>query len=483
MGKLKKTSVPGIFRLPSGQIRIRVGMRMANHGDRKMFRQLTLPKGTLLKEAKKRKEELEADLERLGNEIEIQTQSPPESNELLTPTLRDYAERWIARGVGWKKRSTVERDISYVSHHIFPFLGDRHVGELRRRDIEEWLDTVQKTRKSNGAPYSPHSIHAWFRLLREILRDAAADYDLRDPTRRIRCDRLLSGKAVRERVTLSGQQVADLLDAVSERYSDWFPEIYFLAHTGLRPGELYALQRGDFDFGLGIATVSRAHWRGTISTPKTGVGRVVAFPPSVGQVVLAYWRRRDLLDGSVADSDSLAFPNENGGIRFDSTLRHVLASASKRAVLPIRVTPQVIRRTVNTRLLAAGVPETVIRTMIGHSSAQMTQLYAGVRPETKQRAVERIAVQVSIPKKYAGNCWKEGAVAQNYPNVAQGAENTGETRQLKSQSWGENTDTWDSFGIVFDAKNYPKSGKLDTKIQTPSRANSDGDGLSEESDA
>ncbi len=482
MSKIRKTSVPGIFRLPSGQIRIRVGMRMANQEGRKMFRQLTLPKGTAIKEAKKRKKELESELERIGNEIETQIVSPPPSSELLTPTLRDYAERWIARGVAWKKRSTVERDISYVSHHIFPSLGDRHVGELRRRDIEEWLASVQKTRKSNGAPYSPHSIHAWFRLLREILRDAAADYDFRDPTRRIRCDRLLSGKAVRERGTLSGHQVAELLDAVSERYSDWFPEIYFLAHTGLRPGELYALQRGDFNFGLGIASVSRAHWRGTVSTPKTGAGRVVAFPPAVGHVVVAYWQRRDLLDGSVADVDSWAFPNENGGIRFDSTLRNVLANASKLAGLPIRVTPQVLRRTVNTRLLAAGVPETVIRTMIGHSSAQMTQLYAGVRPETKQRAVERIAVQVSVPQKYAGNCRKEGVGVQDYPNLVQVADNSGEVHQQKSQNLTTNTETWDSLGIVFGAESYPKSGKPVAETRTPLCANSDDNGLGDEFD-
>ena len=60
------------------------------------------------------------------------------------------------------------------------------------------------------------------------------------------------------------------------------------------------------------------------------------------------------------------------------------------AELPVRATPQVLRRTFNTLLLEAGVSEVVLRAQMGHTTRAMTERYAGVHIGRKQDAVEAL---------------------------------------------------------------------------------------------
>ncbi|WP_164856292.1 site-specific integrase [Lujinxingia sediminis] len=55
-----------------------------------------------------------------------------------------------------------------------------------------------------------------------------------------------------------------------------------------------------------------------------------------------------------------------------------------------RVTPQVLRRTHITMLVAAGIDLITIWSMVGHSSVAMTQRYSGVRMESKHAALDTL---------------------------------------------------------------------------------------------
>ena len=49
-----------------------------------------------------------------------------------------------------------------------------------------------------------------------------------------------------------------------------------------------------------------------------------------------------------------------------------------------------LRRTFDTLLISAGVDRIVLRSMIGHTTEEMTERYAGVRHEDKRAAVLRL---------------------------------------------------------------------------------------------
>ena len=88
----------------------------------------------------------------------------------------------------------------------------------------------------------------------------------------------------------------------------------------------------------------------------------------------------------------LVFPATEAGadaIGARAMLDH-LARASKRAGLPIAVTPRVLRRTVNTLMVNAGIDRLVIRAILGHTSEAMTETYDQAPDREKMAALTRL---------------------------------------------------------------------------------------------
>jgi site-specific recombinase XerD len=56
----------------------------------------------------------------------------------------------------------------------------------------------------------------------------------------------------------------------------------------------------------------------------------------------------------------------------------------------IKIGPQVLRRSFNTLLHDAGVSTVVLRSIMGHSSQQMTDCYSGVSMARKQEVVGQL---------------------------------------------------------------------------------------------
>jgi len=58
------------------------------------------------------------------------------------------------------------------------------------------------------------------------------------------------------------------------------------AMTGLRAGEILALQTGDFDFQRNLLTVRRSVWRQKVSTPKTSNSQaIMPMPEALARIV------------------------------------------------------------------------------------------------------------------------------------------------------------------------------------------------------
>lgn len=97
-------------------------------------------------------------------------------------------------------------------------------------------------------------------------------------------------------------------------------EMRVCLHHGLRPGELFALQRDDLDLEAGTLRIHRSHGR---DTTKTGTERTVPVHPACAG---------DLLEALLASSSELLFPDEAGRRqRFDTKLTRALRTAMGRA--------------------------------------------------------------------------------------------------------------------------------------------------------
>ena len=299
------------------------------------------------------------------------------------PTLSEYAVAWLVSKAPRLKASVREHYTLVVSTRIAPELLDRHVDTLVRADVDLWARWIEAQHKESGEAYSTATLATWWRPICTMLRDAAADHRFPDPIQRVRPPRGGTGRR-RERRTLTEQDLARLLEAVEARFPAWVTEVRVLVFSGLRAGELYALEWGDIDTDAGVIHVSRAVWRGHLGRTKTDDPRDIALTPALRKLLEAH---REAQGVRPRGARPLVFPTARGGFRGASALYRRLAISGEAAGLAIKVGPQALRRTFNTLMLTAGVDRVVLRSQMGHSNEEMTQRYAHVNAELKQAAV------------------------------------------------------------------------------------------------
>jgi integrase len=393
--QMKTTRHTGVFRLNDGRWWIEATQR--DQDGKRVARREALAATLTLEEAARERARLVAALA-----DEIAQRREVTLNGGLTPgaTLSAYAEQWMGRRVAaGKKDSTRDRDLRALAHWILPApvepgasgrtFGEIPVGELTRAHVERWVVWAQGQRRDNGEPYAHDTLLTWWRVAVTLLKDAAADLHLIDPTFRVSAPRS-TVRGRRERVTLKGDQLGALLGAIRVHAPEWFDEVFTCAFTGMRPGELYALRWEDVDERAGVIHVARSVGRsGKVGTPKTGDPREVALTEPLQEVLTAR-RRRMLAEQHPGLASGLIFPSATGGHRLGPSLLKVIETCRREVGIPTRVGPQVLRRTLNTLLVEQGVSNIVIQQQIGHVSDAMTRLYAGVHAGAKREALDRV---------------------------------------------------------------------------------------------
>lgn len=326
--------------------------------------------------------------EQLRQDLTAELEASPAGPVTRRSTVGDYAVHWLKGRAPRLKPSTRDRYESALSQHILPRLGHLRLDKLSRADVEAWSAAVEALRLPSGEEYSRHTLAGWWRVLAEVLRDAAAELHLPDPTARVSAPTTTAPRK-REARTLTRDEVDVLLRWVAEHRPAWLDEISLMLFSGLRPGELYAMTWAQVDLERGQIRIDRAHWNGEVGTPKTDDPRTVALTRTL--VALLRGRLARMVREQQRGLDAgLVFPSKRGGHRLPGSVRPVLAEAGRLSGVVVHVTPQVIRRTFNTLLLEAGVDRIVLRAQMGHTSEAMTQRYAGVSIDSKRAAVERL---------------------------------------------------------------------------------------------
>ena len=385
------TSCTGIFKIPNGFF-IRVRVKDPRTG---RLREVNCTREDIgLKEAKAIREQLRE---------EAQTSRQPVQERM---TLGDYAHSWYKRGLPKWKRSTQERYLDALEHHILPYLGAVLVDQIRRSDVEEWKAAMalrkkpvahvkagekarKKAAKRKPVAYEAKTINGWFRVLTALLGDAVADFNLdHDPTLRVK-ELPERNHHHAEPNCLNDSEVWPFLEGFRRRYPRFFPIVTVATLCGLRWGEVSALEWGCIDEAAKKILVNKAHYRGTLSTTKTGVARSV---PVNDFILGVLGKHREVLKAAnvpVGDTD-LVFPSKTGGYSYSSLLHRAIMSVLKELGVPRRLTVHGLRRTYNNLMRQAVQDTVVVQAMTGHSSDRMTEHYSFVSDGEKQKALGQL---------------------------------------------------------------------------------------------
>ena len=128
--------------------------------------------------------------------------------------------------------------------------------------------------------------------------------------------------------------------------------------TGIRRGELLALQWDSVDFDHHKLSITRAWVRGEVTTPKTGKSRRVPMPPALEELLLDVLgeRRRECLAKGWKQIPRPVFCSTNGSYwnerNFNRSWEQVRRRAQVRGVRPLRL--HCARHTYASRALAGG---------------------------------------------------------------------------------------------------------------------------------
>ena len=279
-------------------------------------------------------------------------------------TVADFARHHVAALVGITEGTRKSYE-SYVARDIAgSFIGSLPIDSVTRDQAGAWAQSLTD-HLSGKSIANRHS------LLSAVFQ-RASDEGLRagNPCRGVRLPRTES----REMTILTQGEFAVLVSAIDERYQ---PLILVLAGTGLRWGEVSALQVGDLDLDATTATlrVARA-WKRTgralkeLGAPKTAKGRrTVALSPELTDVVrpLAQGRRHD---------DFVFTAPEGGPVRHDMFHRRIWQPAVKTlnesGALSKRPRIHDLRHYYASQMIALGVPLNVVQQNLGHEKVTTT---------------------------------------------------------------------------------------------------------------
>ena len=232
------------------------------------------------------------------------------------------------------------------------------------------------------ALYSPDTVRKVYNLVKSIM-EHAIDNDLlpRTPCRRISLPVLRHT----EKRFLTRDEVRRLADAIPEPYQGF---VTLGAATGLRPGELYALQVSRIDLmheSLRVEKTLQQHGgQFYFEEPKNRRRRTVSIPRSVASLLGEH------LEAFPPGKDGLIFTAPTGGPIDANNFRRRVWEPAVAASIGLEFDIHGLRHTHAAHLIAVGVDLLVLRNRLGHKSVQITLDHYGHLFEGRDRSAAEL---------------------------------------------------------------------------------------------
>jgi integrase len=243
-------------------------------------------------------------------------------------------------------------------------LGEVRLCDLSPRQVYAWRVTIPEGHRFEAT-----------QALRQVL-NRAVDWGLVDSNPAKRGIRNAPRRPREKRPFDSWQQIEAVAAALGLVYG---PMMVFAAATGLRPSELFGLERRDVDRDAGVVYIRRAYANGRLKHTKTRLSnRAVPLQAKALQAL-----------GRLPDSESeILFPNTRARrIDFRSFgRRHWKPAQTAAGIEPLRDLYD-LRHTYATFALRAGVPVFAVSRFMGSSIAMIDRHYGHLANDSREHAV------------------------------------------------------------------------------------------------
>ncbi len=315
-------------------------------------------------------------------------------------TLDRWFDKWMEIYKEKSIRPNTKREYTHIyQKNISPYLGSRNINSLVKSDIQGVVDIAS----DNGYAYErQNKIKV---ILRDMLQRAVEDnLVIHNPVGgvKLRADKEIKAKAL----TVEEQEV--FFEYCANTFYD---NLFNVAvNTGLRPGELFALQVSDIDFEKGYINVKKTlvyqkyltddRKEFHIEPPKTKQSyRKVP----INSICREYLERQIELKRVVSQKSPRQKNEYLFVTKFNTPLNSQIYSDAIKAVIKqinlvrsldnefLMFSGHTFRHTFATRCFENGIDAKVVQSYLGHASIKMTMdLYTHVADEKSTVDIEKI---------------------------------------------------------------------------------------------
>jgi integrase len=288
-------------------------------------------------------------------------------------TIEEFAERWRVEILSKRKPSTIHAAESHLRNQILPALGKIRLNELGVETQQSFVTRLSGT-------ISRKMLLNVLGTLSSILTTAqnwgyvCEGLNFRKLT--------LPEKAITERAAcFTLDDVATIINTAAGQYRVMFA---IAAMTGLRAGEILALQKSDFDLERNLLTVRRSVWRGKLQTPKTSNSQaVLPVPVALARIVREYI--------ASLKSDWLFLNSQGHFFIAENVVRQALVPILDKFKIQ-RCGFHAFRHFHSSVLLSSGAAPQVAQAQLRHSDARITLgIYGHIVGDAHREAVEKVA--------------------------------------------------------------------------------------------
>jgi integrase len=199
-------------------------------------------------------------------------EEPPSSLKSKPQKVADFGAQSLVRH-GHDRQSHVQRQYELVfQKHILPYFGKKKLVEIKGLELVDWQNEINQ--KAGFGTLKKARI-VMFQMYDDALLDEETGLK-RNPLTSIKLPKRITPE--REVMPFSEQEIAVLLDNANGYFKNILGVLLF---TGMRPGELAALEWGDVGFETGEIAITKTLKRATkgntkvVGLPKTDSSRRV----------------------------------------------------------------------------------------------------------------------------------------------------------------------------------------------------------------
>ncbi len=318
------------------------------------------------------------------------------SETKAAPTLKEYAERWLAQIKDAVKPSTHECYRSNLENYIIPELGSRKLDELNKGAIKDFISKIRKRKTRRGKEFSRDSIRLMIASLRAVLGEAIDDgFIALNPVRRVQKFFKKAPVMRSEIEPFTLEQMHQIESGFLKQFPEYYKFVLTLNRTGARIGEVIALEDGDVDFQSGFISINKnlpVGIRGEeAETPKTeSSNRDIQMSPQLVKALKNHMEKR-------GESARFLFTNSaDGPVDYSNFAKKWRKVQEGLGITPR--SPHNTRHTFATLMISRGENIAFVSKILGHSSIKVTvDTYFKWIPKANRIAVEALDFTGQLP--------------------------------------------------------------------------------------